>query len=297
MRSSARTTASFGAPGRRSAASIGSCCDPGGRRGRLVVETMISGRGPATGLSMDARGGWLISFAGDLVSGCIAPPELRRGAARGAAAGDRRGPPLLRLRGAAGRRRPAPAARRSTARRRRHRPAARQGARRRATWSPRRGVPRGRRPSMARCFFSTTGPTWSAPATPTASTSARTTCRWPRRGESPAGGGGRRPLHPLAGAVRRRGGRRGRSTARPDQRRARLGDADEGGTARRRAGADSPRGRGRRPTRPGSRSAASTPTTSARSPTPAPSASSSSARSATQPIPRRLRGPTGGAGA
>ena len=38
--------------------------------GRLVVETLISGRGPATGLSMDARGGWLISFAADLVNGC-----------------------------------------------------------------------------------------------------------------------------------------------------------------------------------------------------------------------------------
>jgi thiamine-phosphate pyrophosphorylase len=35
--------------------------------GRIVVETRISGRGPATGLEMAAHGGWLISFAGDLV--------------------------------------------------------------------------------------------------------------------------------------------------------------------------------------------------------------------------------------
>jgi thiamine-phosphate pyrophosphorylase len=39
--------------------------------GRLVVETRISGRGPATGLSMDARGGWLVSFTGDLVNETI----------------------------------------------------------------------------------------------------------------------------------------------------------------------------------------------------------------------------------
>ena len=35
--------------------------------GRLVVESRISGRGPATGLAMDAHGGWLLTFAGDLV--------------------------------------------------------------------------------------------------------------------------------------------------------------------------------------------------------------------------------------
>ena len=35
--------------------------------GRLVVESRISGRGPATGLAMDAHGGWLLTFAGDLL--------------------------------------------------------------------------------------------------------------------------------------------------------------------------------------------------------------------------------------
>ncbi len=31
--------------------------------GRLAIESRISGRGPATGLPLDARGGWLVSFA------------------------------------------------------------------------------------------------------------------------------------------------------------------------------------------------------------------------------------------
>jgi thiamine-phosphate pyrophosphorylase len=35
--------------------------------GRLVVETQISGRGPSTGLSMDASGGWVTTFEGDLI--------------------------------------------------------------------------------------------------------------------------------------------------------------------------------------------------------------------------------------
>jgi thiamine-phosphate pyrophosphorylase len=35
--------------------------------GRIVAETRIRGRGPATGLPMDAHGGWLLSFVGDLV--------------------------------------------------------------------------------------------------------------------------------------------------------------------------------------------------------------------------------------
>jgi thiamine-phosphate pyrophosphorylase len=36
--------------------------------GRVVVETRITGQGPATGLSMDARAGWLVSFAGERIS-------------------------------------------------------------------------------------------------------------------------------------------------------------------------------------------------------------------------------------
>lgn len=36
--------------------------------GRVVVETRISGQGPATGLSMDARAGWLVSFASERIS-------------------------------------------------------------------------------------------------------------------------------------------------------------------------------------------------------------------------------------
>jgi thiamine-phosphate pyrophosphorylase len=42
---------------------------PGG--GRLVVETGISGRGPSTGLSMDARGAWLLSAADERISEAI----------------------------------------------------------------------------------------------------------------------------------------------------------------------------------------------------------------------------------
>lgn len=38
--------------------------------GRVVAETRISLLGPATGLAMDARGGWLLSFAGELISEC-----------------------------------------------------------------------------------------------------------------------------------------------------------------------------------------------------------------------------------
>jgi thiamine-phosphate pyrophosphorylase len=43
----------------------------GAGAGRIVVETKISGRGPSTGLAMEARGGWLVSFDGDLVSECV----------------------------------------------------------------------------------------------------------------------------------------------------------------------------------------------------------------------------------
>ena len=43
----------------------------GAGAGRMVVETRISGRGPSTGLAMEARGGWLVSFEGDLVSECV----------------------------------------------------------------------------------------------------------------------------------------------------------------------------------------------------------------------------------
>jgi thiamine-phosphate pyrophosphorylase len=39
--------------------------------GRLAIETRISGRGPATGLPLDARGGWLISFDGELISEAV----------------------------------------------------------------------------------------------------------------------------------------------------------------------------------------------------------------------------------
>jgi thiamine-phosphate pyrophosphorylase len=36
--------------------------------GRIAVETRISSSGPSTGLAMEARGGWVISFRGGLVS-------------------------------------------------------------------------------------------------------------------------------------------------------------------------------------------------------------------------------------
>ncbi len=39
--------------------------------GRLVVETRIRSQGPTTGLAMEARGGWLLSFDGGLVSECV----------------------------------------------------------------------------------------------------------------------------------------------------------------------------------------------------------------------------------
>ena len=72
-----------------------------GSRASSRSRRRISGRGPSTGLAMDARGGWLISFAGESDQRVRPAPELRRGAARRPAAGDRRGPALLRLRGAA----------------------------------------------------------------------------------------------------------------------------------------------------------------------------------------------------
>ena len=39
--------------------------------GRWAVETRITGRGPATGLGMDATGAWLVSFEGSLISETI----------------------------------------------------------------------------------------------------------------------------------------------------------------------------------------------------------------------------------
>jgi thiamine-phosphate pyrophosphorylase len=47
--------------------------------GRVVVEARISGRGPATGLAMDARGGWLLSFVGDLISECTLYQSFEEG--------------------------------------------------------------------------------------------------------------------------------------------------------------------------------------------------------------------------
>jgi thiamine-phosphate pyrophosphorylase len=43
----------------------------GAGAGRIVVETRISGQGPSTGLPMEARAGWLVSFEGDLVSEAV----------------------------------------------------------------------------------------------------------------------------------------------------------------------------------------------------------------------------------
>ena len=39
--------------------------------GRVAVESRIRGRGPSTGLALDARGGWLVSFAGGLISASV----------------------------------------------------------------------------------------------------------------------------------------------------------------------------------------------------------------------------------
>jgi thiamine-phosphate pyrophosphorylase len=47
--------------------------------GRVVVETKISGKGPATELAMDARAGWLLSFAGDLISECTLYQSFEEG--------------------------------------------------------------------------------------------------------------------------------------------------------------------------------------------------------------------------
>jgi thiamine-phosphate pyrophosphorylase len=43
----------------------------GAGAGRIVVETRISGRGPSTGLPMEARGGWLVSYEEGLVSEAV----------------------------------------------------------------------------------------------------------------------------------------------------------------------------------------------------------------------------------
>ena len=156
--------------------------------------------------------------------------------------------------------RPGAAARGRDRRRRRRDPAAREGA------PLRRGADRLRRAVRAR------GPrargallpqrrarTWSRPAAPTASTSARTTSRSRRPAPAAGARGAGRALDPLA---RRSSTPRSRPPARrapgPDQRRAGLGDADQGGPAGGRARADRARGAGRRRGRRGSRSAAST---------------------------------------
>ena len=84
--------------------------------------------------------------------------------------------------GLPGGRRPGSAARRGPPRRRGHRPAAGEvPALATRSWSPSPTPSGARPPSTERCSSSTTGPTWSRPARPTASTWARTTCRWPRR--------------------------------------------------------------------------------------------------------------------
>ncbi len=44
--------------------------------GRLAIETRISGRGPITGIDLDARGGWLISFRDGLISECVLHQSL-----------------------------------------------------------------------------------------------------------------------------------------------------------------------------------------------------------------------------
>ena len=116
----------------------------------------------------------------------------------------------------------------------REQPARRSSARRR----PSGASPTPTAPSSS----STTIRTWPASSTPTASTSARTTCRRARRASSwPRGD--HRPLHPLARADRGRP----RPARRLHQRRADLGDADEGGRPGDRAGADPRGGRERRP--------------------------------------------------